>query len=74
MRLLLCFSKGFNDPFMCVKSAKKLLTDILSIISPVTSAFSMSSYEKYVLTRERSSLAWVNGRMSESDETVESSK
>jgi hypothetical protein len=59
---------------MWLNSARKLVADISSIISPLTSASSMSGYEKWSLTRDMSSTILVSGLMSMSVGTEEPSK
>jgi hypothetical protein len=46
--LLLSCSSGFDkvDSLICLNSARKLVVDISSMISPLNSESSMSEYEK----------------------------
>jgi hypothetical protein len=74
--LLLPCSSGLEkvDSLMWLNSARKLVADMSSIISPLTSASSMSGYEKWSLTRDMSSVILVSGLISMSVETEEPSK
>jgi hypothetical protein len=65
----LFWSSGLEEvkSLICVSSARKLLVDMLSKISPLTSALSISDKEKWSWTRDMSSLAFNNGIIKASD-------